>query len=287
MNYCILSRKFSFFFSSDFETLIHFVKGCLGSGILSMPFAFLNAGLWFGFVATFIIGVICTYCVHILIKCAYILCQRIQVPSLDYAGLAEAAFLCGHENLKKWSRLAHFLVRLFLVLYQLGTCCIYVTLIASSIQQVVEFHSDFRIDIRLYILMLLLPLILSNFVRELKYLVYYSLVANITMCIGLGCTLYYILTDLPATTERDYVGDPKFIPMFFGIVIFALEGIGVVMPLENNMKNPNHFLGCPGVLNIGMALVTILYATFGFLGFLRYGTTTDGSITLNLPMDDV
>jgi amino acid permease len=33
-----------------------------------MPMAFKNAGLTFGVVATFTIGFICTYCVHILVS---------------------------------------------------------------------------------------------------------------------------------------------------------------------------------------------------------------------------
>lgn len=62
-----------------------------------------------------------------------------------------------------------------------------------------------------------------------------------------------------------------------------MEGIGVVMPVENSMKNPQHFLGCPGVLNTAMSTVMCLYAVIGFLGYARYGDTVKASITLNLP----
>lgn len=54
------------------------------------------------------------------------------------------------------------------------------------------------------------------------------------------------------------------------------------MPLENNMKTPTHFIGCPSVLNIGMFLVITLYSTVGFFGFLRYHDKIEASITLNL-----
>jgi proton-coupled amino acid transporter len=59
------------------------------------------------------------------------------------------------------------------------------------------------------------------------------------------------------------------------------------MPLENNMKTPSHFLGCPGVLNIGMTAVVMLYSAVGFFGFLKYGEDTKGSITLNLPVTEM
>lgn len=104
---------------------------------------------------------------------------------------------------------------------------------------------------------------------------------------GVVITMYYVLSDLPSPSQRPFIAEWHKLPMFFGTVIFALEGIGVVMSLENNMKNPSHFLGCPGVLNFGMAFVVILYATIGFLGYLKYGDKTSVSITLDLPVEDM
>lgn len=69
------------------------------------------------------------------------------------------------------------------------------------------------------------------------------------------------------------------------IVVFAMEVIGVVMPIENSMKRPQYFLGCPGVLNSAMFAVICLYSIVGFLGYARYGDDVGDSITLNLPPD--
>jgi Transmembrane amino acid transporter protein. len=60
-----------------------------------------------------------------------------------------------------------------------------------------------------------------------------------------------------------------------------------VLPLENNMKNPQDFGGWTGVLNTGMVIVAALYTSVGFFGFLKYGEKVQGSITLNLPPDDM
>lgn len=59
------------------------------------------------------------------------------------------------------------------------------------------------------------------------------------------------------------------------------------MPLENNMENPEAFGGITGVLNTGMIIVTTLYTSIGFFGYLRYGEAVAGSITLNLPGKDL
>lgn len=51
------------------------------------------------------------------------------------------------------------------------------------------------------------------------------------------------------------------------------------------MKNPKHFLGCPGVLTIAMSIVVSLFMLVGFFGYLKFGDEALGSITLNLPDD--
>lgn len=60
-----------------------------------------------------------------------------------------------------------------------------------------------------------------------------------------------------------------------------------VMPIENSMAHPNHFIGCPGVLNISMTVVVSLYALMGIFGYLRYGEESKASITLNLPIEEL
>lgn len=64
------------------------------------------------------------------------------------------------------------------------------------------------------------------------------------------------------------------------------KGIGVLLPLKNNMKTPQDFSGLPGVLTTGMTIVTCLYAVVGFYGYLKYGDGIKASITLSLDVND-
>lgn len=59
-----------------------------------------------------------------------------------------------------------------------------------------------------------------------------------------------------------------------------------MMPLENNMKNPTHFIGACGVLNKGMLAVALIYILVGIMGYLKYGDDVDPNITYNLPTGD-
>lgn len=53
------------------------------------------------------------------------------------------------------------------------------------------------------------------------------------------------------------------------------------------MKTPQHFIGICGVLNQGMSGVTLVYILLGFVGYVKYGDSAQGSITLNLPIEEI
>lgn len=69
--------------------------------------------------------------------------------------------------------------------------------------------------------------------------------------------LSYVLQDLPSLSEREPFGDISEFPLFFGTTLFAIEAVGVVVALENNMKTPKSFGARFGVLNIGMVVITL------------------------------
>nr|CAD7431431.1 unnamed protein product [Timema monikensis] len=279
--------------NSDTGSLVHLLKCSLGTGILAMPHAFRNAGLVFGTVVTVLVGLVCTHCIHILVRSSQILCLREKVPVLTFSETAEVAFKSGPHQLKKLAEVFKQFVNLALCATCYSTSCVYIVFVATSIKQVTDHYyqagtaDDEKINIRLYILMIFPFVCALGLIRNLKYLVPVSAIANLLMGVGFTITFYYIFTDVPSPTQRDYIASPGLIPMFFCTVIFAMEGIGVVMPLENSMKNPGHFLGCPGVLNAGMFVVVTLYAIIGFFGYLKYGESTNASVTLNLPSEHV
>ncbi|RXG62185.1 Proton-coupled amino acid transporter-like protein [Armadillidium vulgare] len=207
-------------FNSDFETLIHLLKGNIGTGCLAIPQAFMNIGLWGGVIGLPVIGIISIHCMHLLaMECMF---GGTSLGPIAYMGIV------------------------------------------------------------------VVPLIFLCFLRNLKLLAPVSSVAMSFQLLGLIFIIYYLVRDLPVVEMKvpAFVGFEK-LPLFFGTAMYTFEGINLILPLENNMRNPDRFPGWNGVLNSGMTLVLCLYVGIGFYGYLRYGDFVLGSITLNLPGDEV
>lgn len=206
---------------------------------------------------------------------------------MNFADVAEVAFANGPKWGRPFARTAKISILHGLFWTYFGTCSVYTVIIAKNFQPVIKAYFGVEVELRMLIASLLIPLILISWVPNLKYLAPVSMIANLFMAVGLGITFYYLVIGLPDVSERPMVGNLMEFPAFFAITIFAMEAIGVVMPLENQMKTPQNFVGICGVLNKGMSGVTLVYILLGFLGYLRFGDKTEDSIPLNLPEDEM
>ncbi|XP_018320983.1 proton-coupled amino acid transporter-like protein pathetic isoform X2 [Agrilus planipennis] len=272
--------------TSNTDTLIHLLKSCLGTGILAMPAAFASSGLVLGIFATILASLIVTHCSYILVVCAHELYKRAGKTQMSFADIAEEACVRGPKWARKFGPSGRKVVDIGIFITYYGTCSAYAVIVAESFLMIFEHYLDFKINIRLAIAILLVPCLLLCYVPNLKHLAAVSMLANVFMGLGIAITIYYLMIDIPPMSERQLVAPISRFPAFFSITVFALEGIGVVMPLENNMEKPQNFVGICGIMNRGMSFVTLIYIFLGFFGYLKYGELAKGSITLNLPKEE-
>ncbi|XP_017370517.1 proton-coupled amino acid transporter 3 [Cebus imitator] len=280
---------------SMMQTLIHLLKCNIGTGLLGLPLAIKNAGLLVGPVSLLAIGILTVHCMVILLNCAHHLSQRLHKTFVNYGEATMYSLeTCPNTWLRTHAVWGRYTVSFLLIITQLGFCSVYFMFMADNLQQMVEeAHVTSNIcqprkilvltpilDIRVYMLTILPFLILLVFIQNLKVLSIFSTLANITTLGSMALIFEYIMQGIPYPSDLPLMANWNTFLLFFGTAIFTFEGVGMVLPLKNQMKHPQQF---SFVLYLGMSIVIILYICLGTLGYMKFGSDTQASITLNLP----
>lgn len=177
-----------------------------------------------------------------------------------------------------------------MVIGQLGFCCVYLVFVPTNIKQVIDYyHPNSPFSIQLLMTIGLGPLVLFCMVKDLKILAPFSTFANCLMIFSMGFILFEIFFSGPLKPldQLEMVASFKTWPIYFSSAIYAFEGISLVLPVYHEMREKSRFATLSGVLNTSMMLVAIMYFSIGFFGYMKYGTDSAASITLNLPSDSV
>ncbi|CDW56396.1 Aa trans domain containing protein [Trichuris trichiura] len=261
---------------SETEALMNLVKALIGTGMMSLPFAFHCAGLWTG-IGLLLFTVFLTATITFVSLCCEI----------------------GPAWLKRHSNTAKIFIIIELCVTQLGICCVYFVFIAENTKQVfLQFfllliNSLHRLSKAVVsytietIMFLILPFILIVCsIRKLRYLAFIAGIANIMFLIAFGLTLQYIMRDLPPISRLPAFNSFSTLPLAFGTIVFSFEGINLVLPIENRSRNPRRFIAPVGTLNIACLFVLVIYIVIGFFGYAKFGFDIKDSVTLNLPSNE-
>nr|CAD7574660.1 unnamed protein product [Timema californicum] len=231
----------------NWGTLFNFVKCVLGTGILAMPNAFYYSGYAIGISGMVLVSFVVIYCKHMLtlpakslpmlrfcpqLKCSYYHCKKKKVPLLTFEDTVVAAFGEGPLPFKKCAPYMRSAVRVTICVYMTGVLVVYTVFIGANLKAVCSEYVE-EIDERLYMLMALPVIILINCVRDLKFLVPFSVVANTLAIVSLGIVLYYVFVDLDTLDRIDPVGELANMPLFFATAVFALEPVTYVSFYNN------------------------------------------------------
>lgn len=153
------------------ETLMHLFKGNVGTGCYAMAEAVKNGGLIVGPALTLIIALICVHAQHMLIRCAEFVKVKNDLDLRpDYAETVEMSFLSSKHE--KWRRSAPVMKKIcntFICITQLGFCSVYFLFIGRNVKNVLDFHG-IVIEIHIIVAIVLIPVLLSALIRQLKYI---------------------------------------------------------------------------------------------------------------------
>uniref|UniRef100_A0A1B0A3G8 Amino acid transporter transmembrane domain-containing protein n=1 Tax=Glossina pallidipes TaxID=7398 RepID=A0A1B0A3G8_GLOPL len=186
-------------------------------------------------------------------------------------------------------------------LYAMGDCYKNGGLVYSSIQMViiaimcvhcelmliygslyaVKFISDYGQPLTM---LLCMPFVMvPSLFTDLNHIAPVSNIGNICLIFGVIATLAVAFADgMPSTEDRSLITNIPDMALSFGTSLFSYEGIALVLPLRNAMRDPYDFNRPLGILNAITALITVIFIFTGVTSYIKWGEEVKGSITLNL-----
>lgn len=152
--------------------------------------------------------------------------------------------LCGPKSLRRFSKTFRRIVMGFLLVTQIGFCCAYSIFVAETMEAVLRNLSNGLFDYKVHVYMLVeLPVMIAFcLIRDLRTLSIISTVANVLQSIGLVIILTALFDNLPTTWSRTQWAGFDRLPLYFGTVVYAFEGIGIVLPLQKGTVSYFYFL---------------------------------------------
>lgn len=246
------------------------LKSFIGTGVLFLPRAYLNGGMLFSNLVLLGVALLSYYCFILLVN------TRLKVAGSfgDMGGI-----LYG-----KWMR---GLILSSIALSQIGFVSAYIVFTSESMQAFVLAVSKCRtwIDIKVMVLMQLVIFLPLSLIRDIGKLGTTAFIADIFIGLGLVYLGYFDIRTMTRSGLADIVSfNPQDWTLFIGTAIFTFEGVGLIIPIQESMKQPAKF---PPVLAGVMIFITILFVSIGALSYAAFGSSTKTVVLLNLPQDSV
>ncbi|ESL06908.1 amino acid transporter [Trypanosoma rangeli SC58] len=247
-------------------------KANVASGVFLLPTFYKDSGYIMSPIFAVVIGSIVVDCSRLLVR-AKTMVNRGSVS--DYAQLCD--FVLG--------RPFRYVLLVALLLTQFGFCLLYLQLSGGVMARLVPTFSG---DAYVWITVMFAIVLPMTFLSEnLAFLAVVAIVSTVSVVFALVGTI--ILSFIKIHEEgvaESTIPWGRSIPLgWFNNMannMMVLEGIGVVLPVENSCKNKPLF---PMVLTVVLYLVVGWYLLYGLVGYLAYGGALEVSLVDALPKD--
>mmetsp|Transcript_118006 Transcript_118006/g.328883 ORF Transcript_118006/g.328883 Transcript_118006/m.328883 type:complete len:553 (+) Transcript_118006:30-1688(+) len=246
---------------SDFGAAVAIFKGMCGPSSLTLPRAWSHGGLALSTLVYPLVGVISTVCVSRLLA--------VRTASASFGDLMETAL----------GRAGRWAVNVFLVLLQSGICVSYNIMLCQVLQSTLLPWMP-KWQIILWEAALFAPLAAIRKVAKLWPL---TLLGTALVLSGLIVSLCLVskhaLTSSSHWEELRVVRPDSFLT-FLGTACFSFEGIGLVLPIYDSVRNPQRFLR---IYALTMVAYCLLNGALAFVGYVAFGRDVQAMVLLNLP----
>jgi proton-coupled amino acid transporter len=252
------------------KTFFTLLKAFIGTGIMFLPKAFNNGGILFSSMTLLVVSAVTTVAFHLLLEC-----RQIHQKN-GYGELGEAI---GGPRLRT-------LILASVTISQLGFVCAGTVFVAQNLHSFAQAVSHGRnpISTDVLIALQLIVLIPLAFIRNISKLGPAALLADICILVGLAYIYWYDIASLIdyGMDKTVTLFNPQQYTLTIGAAIFTFEGIGLILPIQSSMKQPEKF---EYLLWAIMLIITIIFTSVGALCYATFGSATKIEVISNFPQD--
>ncbi|KAF4373973.1 hypothetical protein F8388_007879 [Cannabis sativa] len=271
--------------SSQAKTFANVFIAIVGAGVLGLPYTFMRTGWVLSLLTMFGVAALTHRCMMLLVY------TRRRLESFDgftkISSFGDLGFIvCG-----SFGRL---LVDVLIILAQAGFCVGYLIFIGNTMANLLTSPTAslkttmtllsskiLGLNPKSFYIWGCFPFQLGlNSIPTLTHLAPLSILADVVDLGAMGVVMIeeviVLLSNRPVV--RAFSGFSEFL-YGLGVIVYSFEGIGMCLPLESEMKEKNKY---GKVLAFTMGFISIMYGSFGALGYFAYGDETQDMITANL-----
>ncbi|KAI9229230.1 MAG: transmembrane amino acid transporter protein-domain-containing protein [Piptocephalis tieghemiana] len=256
-------------YQGNFGTYINIICVLAGSGTLSLPLAFKQAG-WFGIFVLLWCCIMATYCGRLLIKCLYYKeGKRLQ----GFPEVAQAAFGIPGK----------YFVGIFYNSILLGGPILYLILSATNMHQMLEPY-NVGVSVKVWIVIwgcaLLPPLIFFKTMKDVTLFGFFGAFATIftIIVVSIAALVNWGKAGHPQAVHHPALS--KELPTALGTIAFSYGGNVVLPHVQQVMKHPKAW---SWVYPMAIFSVTAVYLLMGVVGYYVYGDDVVSPVYNNLP----
>uniref|UniRef100_A0A2N9FSZ7 Amino acid transporter transmembrane domain-containing protein n=1 Tax=Fagus sylvatica TaxID=28930 RepID=A0A2N9FSZ7_FAGSY len=277
--------------SSKSKTFANVFIAIVGAGVLGLPYSFKRTGWVMSLLMLFSVAALTQHCMMLLVY------TRRKLESSNGSskiassnGFSKIASSNGLSKIASFGDLGftvcgstgRFLVDILIILSQTGFCVGYLIFIGNTLADVVNLSPMIMgLAPKSFYIWGCLPFQLGlNSIASLTHLAPLSIFADVVDLGAMGVVLVEdVLVFFKHSPAVKAFGGVSVFFYGMGVAVYSFEGVGMVLPLESEMKDKDKF---GKVLALTMAFLSLLYGGFGALGYFAFGEETKDMITANL-----
>eukprot|EP00980_Cylindrotheca_fusiformis_P002265 scaffold523_cov101-Cylindrotheca_fusiformis.AAC.3 len=259
--------------TTAWQAFIHLLKGYVGPGCLSLPWAISQLGVPFGILTVFVVSYWTSMNIWnvVELKRAYEATLSSSTRRLSPITYPEVGNWLYGKRFEK-------MLTAMICVQQLAVCTVFLSFIGENLGAAIQHSMEIQMSHALVITIVLPAAIGLTCLPNLKVLAPVMSLATMTLFLGFAVLTVLVAEQWP-DRPQPYLSEIeqwRTVPLAICAVLFSFEGICLILPIETSMIDNRQFTK---VFCGAMAAAAVIFALVGGLCVIAFGPVSSGSIT--------